>query len=170
MLELFRGRLFSLWRKVTDPIGRLLVDELNSLADFDDDDIRDDAQEEAREQFLLTFARRSGRYLVLAMLVLFLVAVGDMMTCGTLQNQSYGLAIDLTGAVILGRGLIKGPIPIAKESGQFWGYSPPVIKSLTKDAVDGVFGITFLVVGILLQFVAITNLYPAFLPGVRLFC
>jgi len=93
-----------------------------------------------------------------------------MIVCGTLQNQTYGLALDLTGAVILGRGLIKGPIPIAKESGQFWGYSPPVVKSLSKDAVDGVFGITLLIVGILLQFVAIANLYPSFLPSVRLLC
>jgi hypothetical protein len=103
-------------------------------------------------------------------LVLLLVTVGDRVVCGTLQNQTYGLALDLTGAIILGRGLIKGPIPIAEESGQFWGYSPPVVKSLSKDAVDGVFGITFLVVGILLQFVAIANLYPSFLHDLRLFC
>lgn len=170
MFESLRERLFGPWRRVTDPVGRFLVSRLNSLADFDDDDTRDDAQKEAREKFLSTFAKRSWRYLTLSVLVLLLVAVGDMIICGTLQNQTYGLALDLTGAVILGRGLIKSPIPIAEESGQFWGYSHAIIKSLSKDAVDGIFGITFLIIGILFQFVAIANLYPSLLPSVRLFC
>lgn len=170
MSESFRKGLFDLWRRFTDPIGRFLVSRLNSLADFDKEDTRNDAQKEARKQCLLIFARRSWRYLTLSVLVLLLVAVGDRIVCGTLQNQTYGLALDLTGAVILGRGLIKGPIPIAEESGQFWGYSPPVIKSLSKDAVDGVFGIAFLIVGILLQFLAIINFYPYFPQIVRFVC
>jgi len=170
MLGGFREQVFDLWKKLTDPIGRFLIGWMNSLSDFDEEEARDDAQDDAREQFLLTFASRSWQYLILAVIVLCGVAIVDVLVCGTLQNQTYGLALDLTGAVILGRGLIKGPIPIAEESGQFWGYSPPVIKSLSQDAVDGVFGVTFLVVGILLQFAAITQTYPAFLLNLQSIC
>lgn len=171
MLGEVRDALVGRWRTVTNPVGRFLVNWMNSMAGFNGDDIRDAAQEEAREQFLEIFAKRSWRYIVFGTgLVLFGVAVADMMTCGTLQNQTYGLALDLTGAVILGRGLIKGPVRIAKESEQVWGYSPPVIKSLSRNAVDGIFGVTFLIVGILLQFVAITHMYPSLLPDIQSLC
>lgn len=171
MIEQIRKTLFDWWRRLTNPVGRFLVSRLNSVSDFDEDDTMDDVQEEARKEFLEIFAKRSWRYTVFwAGFVLFGVTIADIVACGTLQNQTYGLALDLTGAVILGRGLVKGPIPIAKEASTGWGYTPAVVTSLSKDAVDGIFGITFLIVGILFQFIAIAHLFPGILPDAQSLC
>ena len=171
MLERVQEKLSTVWRELTHPVGWLLMRWLNWRADPSEYNPSDQAQEEAREEFLRIFADRSWRYTVLGSgIPLFGVATIDLMVCWSLNNQAYGLALDLTGAVILGRGLIKGPVPIARESTARFGYSPPIVTSLIKDSVDGVFGITFLVTGVLLQFIAVANLHPTLPSEIRSLC
>jgi hypothetical protein len=91
---------------------------------------------------------------------LSVVGVIDIAQCGTLTNQMYGLGLDFLGAIILGRGLLMGRVAIGAVSAQRWGYNPLLIKSLAKDSVDGVWGISIILVGIAFQIIALGEFYP----------
>lgn len=90
-------------------------------------------------------------------LVLQVEVAVDYGTCGCVPNQSYGLSLDLLGATVLARGLLKGPYGIAAESGQYWSQSPPLRRALSEDAADGIWGVSLLVAGILVQFLAVAG-------------
>lgn len=132
----------------------------DSLTEFDEDEARDEAKQLAVEHFLRKFAERVLIYPVLSLLMLSIVVVTDFVQCGSLSNQMYGLSLDFIGAIILGRGLLMGGVAIGAISGQKWAYNPLLIKSLAKDSVDGVWGISLILLGITLQIIALGQIYP----------
>lgn len=148
-------------RRFTDPIGTRLLNFFTNEA------VKEDANErlndpasavrEVRELFLEYFAGRTKTYLIASIVVLVVIGAIDYGTRGGVPNQSYGLALDLLGATVLARGLLKGPYGIAAESGQYWSQSPPLRRALAEDAADGIWGVTLLITGILVQFLAVAG-------------
>lgn len=149
-------------RRLTDPVGTRLLDFFTNEA------VKEDAQErlndpasavrESRELFLDYLARRTKTYLIASIVLLAVIGAIDYWMCGSVPNQSYGLSLDLFGALVLARGLLKGPYDIAAESGQYFSESPPLRRALAEDAADGIWGVTLLIVGILLQFLAVAGI------------
>lgn len=149
-------------RKLTDPIGKLILrflanEEVKEEALDRINNARDDF-EEAENRFLAYFEKRTLRWGSLTILLLLLIGAIDLLSCGTFPNQSYGLGLDLLGAMILGVGLLKGHYSIAAESTSYFNKSLFRQESLAQDAVDGVWGISLLIVGILLQLLAVMGI------------
>lgn len=148
-------------RRLTDPVGTRLLEFFTNEAVKEDANERlkdpGSAVREARELFLDYFARRTKTYLIASVVLLVVIGAIDYGTCGAVPNQSYGLALDLFGATVLARGLLKGPYGIAAESGQYWSQSPPLRRALSEDAADGIWGVALLIAGILLQFLAVAG-------------
>lgn len=156
-------------RTVTDAIGTRLLDFFTNEA------VKEDANErlndpasavrEVRGLFLDYFAGRTKTYLMTSVVILAVIGVIDFGTCGGVPNQLYGLSLDLLGATVLARGLLKGPYGIAAESGQYWSQSPPLRKALAEDAADGIWGVTLLITGILFQILAVAGIVIFRLQG-----
>ncbi|WEL18886.1 hypothetical protein SVXHr_2743 [Halorhabdus sp. SVX81] len=148
-------------RRLTDPIGTRLLNFITneSVKEDANERLKDPASvvRQAREEFLDYFAGRTKVYLLVAAALLAAIGVVDIGTCGAVPNQSYGLTLDLFGAIVLARGLLKGPYGMAAESGEYWNQSPPLRRALAEDAADGIWGVTLLVTGILLQFLAVAG-------------
>lgn len=147
-------------RKYSDPVALVLLSFFDALTEFDENEAREEAKELAVEHFQQKFAERFLTYPLMTFLLVLIVAVSDVLQCGALSNQMYGLSIDFLGAVVLGRGLLMGGVAIGAVSGQRWGYNPLLIKSLAKDSVDGVWGISLILIGIGIQIIALSQLYP----------
>lgn len=147
-------------RPYSDPVANALLLLFDSLTEFDEAEAREEAKEIATEHFQQKFAERMLVYPICSLISLFIVGMIDIAQCGTLTNQMYGLGIDFLGAIILGRGLLMGGVAIGAVAGQRWGYNPLLIKSLAKDSVDGVWGITLILIGIVLQIIALGEIYP----------
>lgn len=147
-------------RKYSDPIALVFLSIFDSLTEFDEDEARDEAKDIAVEHFQQKFAERFVTYPIIVILLIIVVGVVDWSQCGGLSNQMYGLSIDLIGALILGRGLLMGGVAIGAVAGTRFGYNPLLIKTLAKDSVDGVWGVSLILVGIALQIIAVGQLYP----------
>jgi len=157
-------------RPYSDIVARALLSIFDSLTEFDEEEAKEDAKDIATEHFQQKFAERMIVYPVYSVFFLAIVAIVDVLQCGSLTNQMYGLGLDFLGAIILGRGLLMGRVAIGAVSGQRWGYNPLLIKSLAKDSVDGVWGITIILVGIALQVIALGRLYPDLPIGAAAIC
>lgn len=149
-------------RRFTDPIGEKILDFVTNKA------VKEDAKErlndpasavrDARDQFLHYFADRTKTYLIAVFLILATLGVIDYLSCAGVPNQGYGLSVDLLGAIVLARGLLKGPYGIASESAQYLDSSPPLRRALAEDSADGVWGVTLLISGIVLQFISVSGI------------
>lgn len=157
-------------RPISDPVASLLLSLFDSLTEFDEEEAHDDAKEIAEEHFQQKFAERMLVYPMFSILFLLLVAVIDVVQCGALSNQMYGLALDLIGAMILGRGLLMGGVAMGAVSEMSWDYNPLLIKSMAKDSVDGVWGMSLILVGIALQILAFGQFFPALPTWATSFC
>lgn len=149
-------------RRFTDRIGEKILDFVTNEAIKEDanDRLNDPASavSDARDRFLDYFADRTKTYLIAAFLILVVIGITDYLLCGAVPDQTYGLSLDLFGAVVLARGLLKGPYGIASESAQYWSSSPPLRRALAEDSADGVWGVTLLVTGIALQFISVAGI------------
>lgn len=147
-------------RKLTDPIGRAI---LHLLADEDVDAERridlTDRADEVTENFLKYFSARTRTYTCIVIAVLALLLILDAAICVPIPGQIYGLSVDICGAVVLGRGLVKGPYAIAAEAGTYYDLSRPRMRSLILDLADGIWGIFLLILGVVLQIVAVSGLF-----------
>jgi len=65
-----------------------------------------------------------------------------------------GLALDMTGAFLLARGLLGSPEAIVGMGRARIDYSPPLLVGRTRDQVDARFGMAALLAGFMLQAVA----------------
>lgn len=140
---------FPQLRVITDPIARYIVDFLSSPPDgkYNDEERRQVAQEE----FERAFASRTVSYLTLSAIILSTILFLDKYIT-SIPNQTYGLAIDLIGAIILGRGLLLSPMAIVGNSTSGFGGPMPVFRANQAiDAADGVWGIALLIIGIIIQ-------------------
>lgn len=61
-----------------------------------------------------------------------------------------GIGFDVSGAVLLASGLIGSPEEIVMRSTTWWGVSASIARTI-KDKVLGTLGVTYLVIGFLLQ-------------------
>lgn len=158
MCEKILPAIYGFWKRIVHPIAELVLAILNSTETLEQDDSESHkrAKSKAKDSFIDVFAQRSLQYLLFIGLVLTVTAGLDFYLCGELSDQSYGLAVDLSGAIILGRGLLQGSIPIANQSTEGYNYNEAVVESLAKDSVDGFYGISFLICGIFLQMVSVT--------------
>ncbi|WP_459191572.1 outer membrane protein assembly factor BamB family protein [Halosimplex sp. J119] len=156
LFDRLMGSIWNYWKKVSDWMGRQMLNIFDVITDDSKKDGEPD--EEAEEMFLTAFRHRSWKYLIAAVFSpLLIIAYFDVQSCGTLSNQTYGLGLDLAGAIILGRGLIKGRYSIQSESAMKIGQNVALKRSMARDSVDGVWGISLLFVGILLQFMAVSS-------------
>jgi hypothetical protein len=62
-----------------------------------------------------------------------------------------GLALDISGAILLARGLLISPNMIVAVSATLWGGNPETAKDRCRNRVDGEFGVAYLGLGFLLQ-------------------
>jgi hypothetical protein len=62
-----------------------------------------------------------------------------------------GLALDITGAVLLARGLLLSPANIRWVSGTVWGVSEGQLLDRCRNRVYGEFGVVYLFLGFLFQ-------------------
>jgi len=155
-----KEKLFPRWKLVTDPVGLLLLDLLDlrfpdrihgrDLEGW----IRENELENVEREFLLFFAERSWRYFSVVMLSICLIYSIEIYAVN-LPDQSYGLYLDLLGAVILGRGLLNDRYTISNMGKNSQMYPSPILIFKCRDTVDGVWGISLLVIGILLQFASV---------------
>jgi hypothetical protein len=65
-----------------------------------------------------------------------------------------GLGFDISGAYLLGRGLLSSVPEMARVSATYWGVSRPEQLRLVRDKIDGSFGLGALVVGFTFQLIA----------------
>lgn len=144
----------------TDPLAGKLLNLFDLMTEYDEDAASDDAKNKVESVFKSKFAERVIIYVPLAILSILIVGGIDSIFCGDLPNQTYGLAIDLFGAMILGRGLLRGGIAIGTVTRTQLNYNVSLAKAMAKDSVDGVWGIFLILVGIVLQFIAVGRIYP----------
>lgn len=112
--------------------------------------------ESIRAEFRETFHRRTIHYLAICSVSLALLYGADSYLVEGFPKQGYGLLLDLIGAIILGRGLLKGKYSILLEvHNRNAGRELYVVPDKVADAVDGFWGITLLIIGIVGQGVAI---------------
>lgn len=160
-----RSAIDKVLKKVTDRIGRGLLRLLTNEVAKEEANTRlgrpEDSVEDATDTFLKQFYSRTKIYGPVVSVALFVILVVDGTICTPIPSQIYGLTLDILGAIILGRGLLKGPYSIAMEAASYYQKSPPRENSLAQDLTDGVWGISLLVVGVGLQFVAVAGLFPA---------
>lgn len=62
-----------------------------------------------------------------------------------------GLALDVTGAALLARGLLIPPRQIIEVTAQLWGGNPHAAGDRASSRVDAEFGLTYLALGFVLQ-------------------
>jgi hypothetical protein len=62
-----------------------------------------------------------------------------------------GLALDITGAWLLAKGLLISPSTIAAISATLWGANPETARDRCANRVDAEFGLTYLGLGFFLQ-------------------
>lgn len=111
---------------------------------------------EAREMFLKYFEKLSKRYAVIVVILVAAILLADRFTCGSIPNQYLGLTIEVVGAVLLGKGLLKGAYSLAAHPGRL-STAHAIEVEWTTDAVDGFWGISLLLVGITVQFIALVG-------------
>jgi hypothetical protein len=64
-----------------------------------------------------------------------------------------GLALDITGAILLAKGLLLSPGMISDVSGSYWNFNQPAARDRCENRVCGEFGVAFLGLGFVLQVV-----------------
>lgn len=108
----------------------------------------DELREDIAERFLI----RSRVYVILTSLVIVFSYLFTIYSSFLSPNQ-IGALISLTGSIILGYALIQGPyrlFGILAASG--WGAPRLYFKrSLINDTVDGIWGVSYLIVGFSIQ-------------------
>ena len=155
----------TLVRKITDPIGHIFMKyrgfEESKRRYYDMDTEGYDADfihgvlvrkrndiEEVKNNFLNGFAWRTMAYVpAVVVVVLFLHLLSSARTV-TVPVTAYGSSIQVIGGIILGRGLISGPVEIVDQAGiPYGGISSYFAKALATDAADGIWGITLILLG-----------------------
>lgn len=111
---------------------------------------------DVEEDYLELFEAKAKRYSLIVLTGLVILSALDAGLCGAIPNQVYGLSVDIFGALVLGRGVLKGPYTITGSTG--FSTSRQKQNNLTESSVDGVFGVFFLVLGLILQIVALSGL------------
>lgn len=153
-------------RRLTDPIGKWVMGVIQSeetkrrvkenLPNESPDSERPSGLTEVEEEYLELFEEKTKRYSLIVLTGLVILSGFDIGLCGAIPNQVFGLSVDIFGALVLGRGVLKGPYTITGSTGM--GTSRQKQNNLTESSVDGVFGVFFLVLGLLLQIVALSGL------------
>ncbi|HEX3563553.1 MAG TPA: hypothetical protein VHU24_12000 [Solirubrobacterales bacterium] len=62
-----------------------------------------------------------------------------------------GLALDITGAILLAKGLLISPEAISSVSATLWGGNPETARDRCRNRVDAEFGVAYLAGGFLFQ-------------------
>lgn len=146
-------------RSITDRIGRRLVWGVFSSAEDRPDKISASRIERralyAEMDFLYHFYRATKVYGSLGIVFPFLVFILDIIMCGGVPNIFPGVIMELTGAWVLARAVLLGPDQIRDISTSgYGGPSPSFRKALAGDAADGIWGVSLLVAGMVLQSLA----------------
>jgi hypothetical protein len=103
--------------------------------------------------FHSVFEDRCRSYGLAFVVVVLLVSGSDYFLQGSLPNQFLGLTIEVLGAAVLGRGLLKSVYGITGEILRF-----NIAEVLASDMVDRMFGLFLLGTGVLTQYLALLGL------------
>ena len=165
----------SIGARLLKPVSRVILlgmDHMKSARRYFDVEIRgelsetprfskDLRDEKIRRFFDEAFADRFWRYIPLSVIIigLFIFDLYSIITFG-INLQVYGLILDVIGASVLARGLIRGVVGIKRDTHKdagYWGvhYNTSSLTSVAQNTTDGIFGTAFLVSGCILQIIAI---------------
>jgi len=157
-------RAFRLWEST----GSYFEDEesqglIRSAGEEDEEGL--DRKELVRICFLRAFYDRFTTWAALAIALIALLYGATLLTQNPINIQSVGLILDITGAVILASGLLRGVEGILRDTplhtqsaimGYSSGYSGKELSATVRDTIDGLFGVSYLIVGFMLQIIAVT--------------
>ena len=153
-------------RRLTDPLGKWVMRQIQSeeakeevkdtLTKESQDSDKPSGLTEVEEEFLDLFEIGGKKYIFVFLLVIAVLLAIDVALCGAMPNQVFGLSIDIFGALLLGKGVLKGPYTITGSTG--FGTSRRKQHNLTEGSVDGIYDVFFLVLGLLAQIAAISGL------------
>jgi hypothetical protein len=146
-------------RRIVDRIGRSLIwGVLSSSEDRPNDNTSSDTERRAlhaEKDFLDRFAAGTKLYGFLGLLVPAAIWGVDIALCGQVPNILPGLVMELAGAWVLARAVLVGPKQMLNISTSgFGGPTPAFRKALAEDAADGIWGVSLLVLGIVVQSIA----------------
>lgn len=146
-------------RQIVDFIGRSLIwGPLSSSGDRPRDNTSSRTERRAlraEKDFLDRFAAGTKLYGFLGLLVPAIIWGSDIALCGQVPNILPGLVMELVGAWILARAVLVGPKQMLNISTSgFGGPTPAFRKALAEDAADGIWGVSLLVLGMIIQSIA----------------
>ena len=111
--------------------------------------------ERAESDFLNALAWRTQTYMLVVSLLLIFLALLQCMNIISLSVLSYGLTIEVSGAIILGIGLISSPVEVVRKATSGYGGAMPYFRrTLAVDVVDGIWGIALILLGAIISLVS----------------
>ncbi|WP_426231081.1 hypothetical protein [Pararhizobium sp. DWP3-4] len=72
-----------------------------------------------------------------------------------------GICWDISGGILLSKGLLMSDNSLSMRSGSYWGSSPPAVRGLCEQRIDAKFGLWQLLAGFFLQLLSSAGLVVA---------
>lgn len=79
-----------------------------------------------------------------------------------------GICWDISGGVLLSKGLLMNDDQIRRRSGSYWGSSPPAVRGLCEQRIDAKLGLVQILFGFAIQLIAATGLTVSFGLGMTI--
>lgn len=152
-------------RGLSDIIGKQLLSMLSWIEEAESDDVLSfDEKEPLIERVFLEQFHYHSKWPALA---IFLISVSFLIDSflGPVEFQIYGLIFDMTGALFLALGIIRGKCGLARDTREsdarygdgekIGGIHVASLRATVADTIDGLFGAVFLIIGFSIQIVAL---------------
>lgn len=150
-------------RWVTDQIGQFLIWDLFSTGEVtrpskDSTDRSEIDTLKAERTFLDQFWNSTVKWGGLGIVLPLVLVVLDIFLCGIVPNGTFGILMEVIGALALASGILIDPMTMRRVSTSGWGGpSPAHRRSLAIDAADGSWGIFLVVSGTIWQSLAVSG-------------
>lgn len=146
---------------LSDPVAMQLLSLLTWAEEAEPNEINDYEEKKlaVEENFRDQFQYHSKWPVVAIITISFLLGVD--LSQGPVNIQIYGLLFDMTGAMFLALGIIRGKSGLARDTreavgrlgsdGNDGGIHHASLKANIADTIDGLFGAIFLIMGFMIQ-------------------